>query len=134
MLKILQRLLFLFIFCLASEAKATTKGCLVVATGRMYYQNPSPSNSVTYFLGSAFYENQSNCTSQYYSVASSSNANCYASYKGTGKKNKASSYYIIGKKRTFNLIACPIDDYVFPFMLILVGTAYFFIRRGNLVS
>ncbi len=131
---VLQRFLILFFFFLVFETKAATKGCLVIATGRMYYQTPTPSNSSTYFLGSAFYENQSNCTSHYYNVASSSNANCYASYKGTGKKNKGSSYYLVGKKRTFNLIACPLDDYIFPFMLTLAGTAFFYIRRGYVVS
>lgn len=115
--------------CFALGANAATKGCLELATGRMYYQTPTPASSNTYFLGSAFYTDEANCTDQYYTVASTSSSNCYAYYKGTGKKNKASSYYITGKKRTFNLLNCPIDDYILPLLLVVGTVGCFYLRR-----
>ncbi|MGF1925387.1 MAG: hypothetical protein ACQUHE_14520 [Bacteroidia bacterium] len=128
-------LLAVLLICFASMASAQTNGCYVSGTLRMYYQTPTPANPTTYFEGSAYHLNQDYCgtVSQYYTFASGpSGSNCWASYKGSGSKTNSSRYNIAGKKATFNLVVCPIDDYIVPLMLASGGFGCFYLRRLRL--
>lgn len=127
--------LIALLLCFVGLTQAQTNGCYVAANLRMYYQTPVAANPTTYFEGSAYYRNQSNCgtESQYYTIASGpTGTNCWAHYKGSGSKTNGSRYNVQGKKATFNLLLCPIDDYIIPFMLVLGGTGFLFIRRSIL--
>ena len=123
------RIVVVLFLCFAGVANAQTKGCLEIATGRMYYQTPTPASSTTYFVGSGYYDSEANCTSQYYSVVTTSNTNCYASYDGSGPSNSSSNYYITGKKRTFNVLNCPIDEYTLSLLAIMGSLGVFYLRR-----
>lgn len=125
---------FLLINSLVSNPLRADDGCLVSGMG-MFYANPANGNSTTYFRGGAYYVSAAECsqgispTKSYYSVTSTSNANCYAFYDGSGSVTSSSNYYYSGKKRVFNVLNCPIDDYIPLLITIISGLGIFYIKR-----
>ncbi|MES2653544.1 MAG: hypothetical protein V4663_17535, partial [Bacteroidota bacterium] len=109
-------------------------GCYVVGTARMYYQTPNGTN--TLFEGAGFYVDINQCSNggQYFGSLSSTNTNCWAVYDGSGSKNQSSNYLVSGKKATFTVLTCPIDDYILPFMMVLGGIGFFALRRRLMFS
>ena len=119
--------------CFAAVASADN-GCYVVSTGRMYYQTPRSNN--TLFEGAGFYVDLAQCSNngQYFDNLSSTNTNCSAVYDGSGSKNQASNYLVSGKKATFSVYTCPIDDYILPSMIVLGCIGFFALRKGVVLS
>ncbi|RZK93156.1 MAG: hypothetical protein EOO98_00465 [Pedobacter sp.] len=130
--------LMFFALILPAVSSKADDGCLVSGYG-MFFQDPVASNPTTFFRGGSYRVTVAECSAgvspsnSYYVVTTTSSQDCYAGYSGSGSQTNMRNYTFMGKKRVFNVMYCPIDDYIPALVLGFAGIGVFVIRRRGVV-
>ena len=121
MLKFLKPSFILVILLGVIDLKAQTPGCYSDATNRFYYVSIGSNN----WSGSTFATASATATCSTFSSGSYTGGNCLI--EGTSSSNY--------RRATTNVIyPCPIDTYIFFFVIMIGGFSFIYLRYTQIIG